>query len=158
WKAADDKDWTRVALAPLGNDRWRADFTPGRIGRHVFTVEAWRDDYGALCHDIEAKHKAGVGIRLELIEARRPNAARVGDPTPANASVLRAAAERLADSDAGIGVATLGAEQTRAAVAASAPRPFVTQYRELPLEAERPQAEFAAWYELFPRSQSGDAN
>ena len=26
----------------------------------------------------------------------------------------------------------------------------------LPLEVERPQAEFASWYELFPRSQSGD--
>ena len=71
WKAADEKDWTRVPLAPLGNDRWQATFTPTRIGRHLFTVEAWRDDYASLCHEIEVKHKAGVDIALELTEARQ---------------------------------------------------------------------------------------
>jgi starch synthase (maltosyl-transferring) len=158
WKAIDDKDWTRIPLAPLGNDRWRAAFTPMRIGRHVFSIEAWRDDYGSICHDIEAKHKAGVDISLELIEARHYLEALVADATTANAAILRTVAEGLADSEPGEAVAALEAADTRAAVAATAPRPFVTQYRELPLEVERPQAEFASWYELFPRSQSGDAN
>src|SRR5215213_1344050 len=43
------------------------------------------------------------------------------------------------------------------AVAASGERPFQVQHPPLALEVERPQAEFASWYELFPRSQSGDA-
>src|SRR5215213_5252774 len=42
------------------------------------------------------------------------------------------------------------------AVAASGERPFQVQHAPLTLEVERPQAEFASWYELFPRSQSGD--
>jgi starch synthase (maltosyl-transferring) len=40
WKAADEKDWTRVPLKALGDDRWQGAFTPSRI-----TVQAWRDDY-----------------------------------------------------------------------------------------------------------------
>src|SRR5206468_2427407 len=49
WRAADEKDWQRAPLTPLNNDRWRGTFTPTRIGRHLFTVEAWRDDFGTLC-------------------------------------------------------------------------------------------------------------
>ena len=48
----------------------KAAFSPKRIGRHLFTIEAWRDDYASLCHEIEVKHKAGVDIALELTEAR----------------------------------------------------------------------------------------
>ena len=70
WKAADEKDWRTVAMVSLGNDRWTASFTPTRIGRHSFTVEAWRDDFGTLCRDIALKHDAGVDIRLEIREAR----------------------------------------------------------------------------------------
>jgi starch synthase (maltosyl-transferring) len=32
WKAADEKDWTRVPLKALGDDRWQGAFTPSRIG------------------------------------------------------------------------------------------------------------------------------
>ena len=71
WKAADEKDWTRVPLVPLGNDRWQATFAPKRIGRHLYTIEAWRDDYASLVHEISVKHKAGVDIALELTEARQ---------------------------------------------------------------------------------------
>jgi starch synthase (maltosyl-transferring) len=116
WKGADEKDWTRAPLTPLGNDRWQARFAPRRIGRHLYTVEAWRDDYASLVHEIEVKHKAGVDVALELIEARH----------------------------------------YLEAVVASAPRAFRLQHVPLTLEVERPQAGFASWYELFPRSQSGD--
>jgi len=34
----------------------------------------------------------------------------------------------------------------------------VVQHPPVSVEVERPQAEFASWYELFPRSQSGDPN
>src|ERR1044072_2950475 len=70
WQAADEKDWTRAPLVPLGNDRWQATFVPKRIGRHLYTIEAWRDDYMSLVHEINVKHKAGVDIALELTEAR----------------------------------------------------------------------------------------
>jgi starch synthase (maltosyl-transferring) len=40
-----------------------------------------------------------------------------------------------------------------------APRTNLTRYgRELQVWVDRPRAAFSAWYEMFPRSQSGDAN
>src|SRR5205085_2365566 len=71
WRASDEKDWQHAPLTPLPNDRWRGTFTPTRVGRHLFTVEACRDDFGTLCRDLELKFKAGVDITLELIEARQ---------------------------------------------------------------------------------------
>ena len=66
WRAADENSWSRAPLRQVGNDRWQGAFTPNRVGRHLFTVEAWRDDYATLAHEIEVKHKAGdrhsVGI------------------------------------------------------------------------------------------------
>ena len=45
WRAVDEKEWQRAPLAPIGNDRWRGSLSPQRIGRHLFMIEAWRDEY-----------------------------------------------------------------------------------------------------------------
>ena len=158
WKAADEKDWTRVPLADLGNDRWQASFRPKRVGRHVFTVEAWRDDYASLCHEIELKHAAGVDIALELIEARQYLEAVNARAVPCNTTALGKAIGTLQGADVDASVDVLTASATLKAIAASAERAFRVQHPPLLLDVERPQAEFASWYELFPRSQSGDTN
>jgi starch synthase (maltosyl-transferring) len=158
WKAADEKDWTRVPLNHLGNDRWQASFRPKRVGRHVFTVEAWRDDYASLCHEIEVKHQVGVDIALELIEARAYLEAVNARAVPCNTTALGKAIGTLDGEDAVASVHALTAPATTKAVAASAERVFRVQHPPVALEVERPQAAFASWYELFPRSQSGDVN
>ena len=158
WKATDEKDWTRVPLVPLGNDRWQATFAPKRIGRHLYTIEAWRDDYASLVHEISVKHKAGVDIALELTEARQYLEAVNAKAVPCNTTALGRALQTLHGTDTEASVQALSAPATVKAVAASAERAFRVQHPPLPLEIERPQAEFASWYELFPRSQSGDVN
>ena len=158
WKATDEKDWTRVPLVPLGNDRWQATFAPKRIGRHLYTIEAWRDDYASLVHEISVKHKAGVDIALELTEARQYLEAVNAKAVPCNTTALGRALQTLHGTDTEASVQALSAPATVKAVAASAERAFRVQHPPLPLEVERPQAEFASWYELFPRSQSGDVN
>jgi starch synthase (maltosyl-transferring) len=156
WKAADEKDWTRVALNPLGNDRFRATFTPTRLGRHLFTVEGWRDDFGTLCHEIEVKFAAGVDIALELTEARQSLESILTRAVPCNTSAIRGAIATLAKGDAAASVQALNAPRTRQAVAASEQRAFAVRHAPIALEVERQQAEFASWYELFPRSQTDD--
>jgi starch synthase (maltosyl-transferring) len=70
WKAADSDEWQREPMSPIGNDRWQAAFTPFRVGRWLFTVEAWLDDYATLCRSIRLKREAGVDIAVELAEVR----------------------------------------------------------------------------------------
>jgi starch synthase (maltosyl-transferring) len=156
WKAADEKEWTRAPLTPLGNDRWRGRFTPTRLGRHLFTVEGWRDDFRTLCHEIEVKFEAGVDIALELTEARRYLEAVLAHAVPCNTTAIGNVIAALAKGDAVASVKALTAAQTRDAVAASEQRAYPVRHAPIALEVERQQAEFASWYELFPRSQTDD--
>ncbi|CAA9228056.1 MAG: GH13_3 / GH13 / GH13_38 [uncultured Acetobacteraceae bacterium] len=152
WRAADEAEWQETRLEPLGNDRWAASFPLLRMGRYAFAVEAWRDAFATFLDEITKKHAAGVPIALELEEGRLLVAAaaeRAGGELSALASRLKdaAEAERLA---------ALTAPGTAALMAAADDRPFRARSAEMPVEAERIGARFASWYELFPRSQSGD--
>lgn len=70
WKAADEAQWRRVAMRPLGNDRWEAEFMPERLGRHCYTVQAWHDVWGSYCHGLMKKRDAGQDVSLDVEEGR----------------------------------------------------------------------------------------
>ena len=70
---------------------------------------------------------------------------------------MPAIAERLQSLDAAAQVALLLAEDTAAAMHALDDRPFAAEHAPaVRLDAERPQAGFASWYEMFPRSATDD--
>ncbi len=151
WRAADDNVWSEVPLRPLGNDRWAASFPLQRLGRHVFRVEAWRDAFATWRDDVEKKHAAGLDLTLELEEGRlllAPAATRAGGALQEMAAALAQAApaERLH---------VLLAAHTARLMAAADDRPFRAISAEMPVDAERRAAAFAAWYELFPRNYGG---
>ncbi len=154
WRAADEAEWRETRLEPLGNDRWAASFPLLRMGRHVFAVEAWRDAFATFLDEITKKHAAGVPIALELEEGRllvARTAERAGGE-------LAAVASRLAGASEAERLAVLTVPETAALMARADDRPFRSRSAEMPVEAERIGARFASWYELFPRSQSGDPN
>ncbi len=154
WKAADADDWQRVPMASLGNARWRASFTPFRMGRYLYAVESWIDDYATLCRAIRLKQEAGVDISVELAEIRE---ALVGvSHDPAARTALSDTLAILQDGDAAAGVRALISPKTRRIVAEAGERPFATRSEPLALDVEREAAGFAAWYELFPRSMTDD--
>jgi len=157
WRAADERDWHRVSMQPLPNDRWTATFAPARVGKHFFTIEAWRDEFATLCRDIELKRAAGVDVTLEAAEGR---ALLAHAPEHADAAdTLSAILARFDAAPVDQQIEILLAPSTRATIAAAGHRPFRTQRDpRLLLEVERPQAGFASWYELFPRSATDDPN
>jgi starch synthase (maltosyl-transferring) len=157
WRAADEREWRHVPMDALPNDRWAATFTPTRLGRHFFTIEAWRDDFATLCRDIEVKRAAGVDVALEAAEGREliAHAAEHGDAR----DVLKAMLSRFDAAPVDEQIEILLTPATRAAVTAAGQRPYRTRREpHLALEIERPQAGFASWYELFPRSATDDAD
>jgi starch synthase (maltosyl-transferring) len=153
WQSPGDGGAGEVRMTPLGNDRWQARFPLTALGLHSYVITAWRDRFETFRDELAKKSAAGVKIDLELIEGE---------------ALLRAAADR---GSAGEVVATLerldAADQPEklrlmlspdlaAAMAAADDRPFAVQTQKLPVEAERIEARFASWYEVFPRSLSDD--
>ena len=181
WRAPGETDWHEAPLRPVVNDRWQGSFPLVALGRHEFTVEAWRDAYASWLDEIGKKRAAGLNVSLEIEEGARliadallPPAARHGNNArkgngrksvlePASDSELSAIVDELtaAARDDEQRLEILLSPRTAAAMqahmATPAGRQFVSRHPvALPVEADRLAARYASWYELFPRSQSND--
>jgi len=153
WRAADEKDWRHEPMRHLGNDRWQAAILPDRIGRYEFTIEVWVDRYGTLCRDVEVKRAACGDVALEIAEAQRllqHAKERMQDDA---GNVISAALNCLRDANADASVEILLTTDLREVMREAEEQLFHCGCEPaFPLEVERPQAAFASWYELFPRS------
>jgi starch synthase (maltosyl-transferring) len=165
WRAADETDWHEapmVAVQPAGNDLWSARIPLERVGRHEFTVMAWRDDYASLVDHMQKKLKAGQTVELEIEEARHLFALMLAEVQTAEGAAkepLEGIVKEFTKADNGRKLEIVLAPATAQAVAAARHRPFLSRdpvtYR---IDAERAAARFASWYEIFPRSMSDDEN
>jgi starch synthase (maltosyl-transferring) len=153
WRAADENEWHCVDMRLLDNDRWTANFTPSRIGRHEFTIEAWWDTYGTFCRDLEVKRKADADISVEIIEGRELLEKAKQRAKDGDVKVLASALTWLGDAGPDAGSDILLAPDLREVMRETEEQRFL--FRREPafaVDVERPQAAFGAWYELFPRS------
>ena len=71
WRGPGTLEEQSTAMLPLGNDRWRSEFTPARAGRHRFNIEAWRDDWGSYRNDLAKKSAGGLPALLDIEEGQR---------------------------------------------------------------------------------------
>jgi starch synthase (maltosyl-transferring) len=139
-------------MAPLVNDRWRGSFTAALGGTYLFTLLAWRDDFGTWAADLEKRIAARQATDVDLkIGAALVQAAATRAPAE-DARRLRRFAAALATGDE----AAFAVAQDPALLALMAAHPdsgHATRYaRELPIYIDRERARFGAWYEMFPRS------
>ena len=154
WRAADESGWQEVRMEPLGNDRWRAVFTPVRLGRHVFAIRAWLDSWESYRIATLKKRDAGADITLDLLEGLallRDAAHRARRQSSDGARTLQDVLDSgETDADA------LLSDATAHAMAQMDARPFETMSDEVHVMVERRKAGFSSWYELFPRSQAAE--
>jgi len=151
------------ASAPMvydyDSDRWYGAFAVDHVGRWSFTVEAWTDQFRTWRSHLEKKIDAGQDVQLELEEGAQlaRAASRSTRSAPARASLLMTA--KMLEDRRGT---TLAKRVQRAldddllGLMDEHFRPTdLTRYRhELQIAVDRTQAGFAAWYEMFPRSQT----
>ncbi len=145
-------------VRPLGKDIWEAAFTPTRVGRHTFVIEAWWDVFGTYRDELFKKHQAGLPVELELEEGRRLVAAAAERSEGELHEALESILERFqAGGSEGERVGVMLDTGTAHWMHAADARPHLTRSDSVyPLEVERRAAQFASWYELFPRSETDD--
>lgn len=158
WRAADARSWSSAPMRALGNDRWRGEFPLERLGRYEFRIEAWRDVFATTHADLEKKRAAGTLLPVDVQEALAQVEAARARSRGALAARLKAIVARATRADDPAARAEILLEPgTAEAMARADDKPFRTEYpMTFRVEAERRGAHFSSWYELFPRSQSGD--
>src|SRR5438552_11953548 len=162
--AQADEMWQESPMRLVENDRWVGSFTVQQNTRYVYSVLAFTDVFGSWRADFQKRLAAAQDVASELLEGLR---------------LLEEAIERCSDaSDRGrlqayaerwraLQGQVPNGQRAAAELAISADlgeildrwpdRSDATRYRrELELIVDRPAARFAAWYEIFPRSQGTD--
>jgi starch synthase (maltosyl-transferring) len=140
-------------MQPLGNDVWRAQFTPAEIGRYRYTVAAWVDRFATWRHDFERREDAD-DVRVAALAGAEVVEQAAARATGADARPLKEWAARLRAAKKLGEIRAAALDEAMAAIAARHPdRLHEARWGvEMPLVVERERARFSAWYELFPRS------
>ena len=159
WRAAEAAKWRRVSMHAVGNDRWRATIRPNRIGRYEFTIDAGWDRFSTFSRDLALKYSAGMDVGVELMEGRQLLEQSKSRLQNDDRNIIDSALSRLAHADVDTSIAIFPADDLRSVMRKAAEPLFRFRIaRQFPIDVERPQAIFGAWYELFPRSATDDPN
>ena len=151
WRPADAVEWREIPMVPQVNDLWTADLVLDRPGRVLFTIEAWRDEFGGFLQALSKRLAAsappelddGVALVSRTAEATKHPAA-------------EALQKSLSETDEPGRIELLLSGTTVQLMRDLDPRPFAVRHApSLELDVDRERGTFASWYELFPRSQSG---
>ncbi len=156
WRGPGEADWHEVPMQPLVNDRWTAAFPLRQLGVHHYRIQAWRDAYATYADELTKKHAAGVPVALELREGALLVAQAEARAGPAAKAALAQVVRSLSQHDADAQRQALLSPKVAGLMAGADDRPLAAMLDPVPVQAERVEAGFAAWYEVFPRSMSDD--
>lgn len=152
YRSATAAQWFESAMEPLGNDRWRGEFTVTKPGYYFYTVQAWVDRFKSWRDDAEKKIAARQDITLELFEGAKLIKESAHGAGPLEATQLKHWAQELAGKD-GITMDRVLDKRLLEMVARYSDRHFAAVFdQELELIVDVERARFSAWYEMFPRS------
>ncbi|MCU0839037.1 MAG: alpha-1,4-glucan--maltose-1-phosphate maltosyltransferase [Rhodospirillales bacterium] len=157
YRRHDETGWSEAPMTLLnpGLDRWAGAVTLTANTTYVYTVEAWTDVYESWCSELEKKLGAGQAVTVELQEGRMLLADALGR---AAGDDMRRVSEALrifdTHADDELRSTVMLDAGLRAAMTRLADRRRAVRFdRELSVIVDRVEARFAAWYEMFHRSQ-----
>jgi len=154
WRHQSSSLWNDVPMLPLVNDRWRAEFMVGELGRFFYTIQGWVDAFETWSRRFAKRVEAGQDITLELEVAAGMIEAAAGRADSSDSNRLRAYATAVRKGRAAASAA-LGGELAQLMDRYADKSLAVTYAHELEVVVDPERARFSAWYELFPRS-AGD--
>jgi starch synthase (maltosyl-transferring) len=158
-RQAGARRWLETPMIPLGNDRWRAEFTPGALGLWQFEIEGWQDHFGTWVDGLGKKVAAEQDVSVDLLIGTDLVHAAVTRARGKTARALRKQAALLGDEalDSAERLEVAFSEDLAEAMASTPDRSAATRSPRLEVIVDRELAGFSTWYELFPRSWSVSA-
>jgi len=150
----DEKKLKTTPMLPLGNDRWRSEFSAEELGRYYYTVEGWIDRFETWRVALLKRAAASQDVRVELLLGTDLIAEVAAQAMGEDARLLRQWAIRLREAkDKPEGAAIALQEGLLELVRRYPVKHFASRYgKQLMAMVDREAARFSTWYEVFPRS------
>ncbi|QXI30681.1 alpha-1,4-glucan--maltose-1-phosphate maltosyltransferase [Pseudomonas vanderleydeniana] len=157
WKPVGAVDWQRAAMTDKGNNHWQGRLRVGGQGRYMYRIEAWIDQFGSYCYELEKKFVAAVPIDLELQEGRE-HVRQASERSQGELAERLAALHDELSQRSNDGQFECFLKPATAVLMRQADhQAYLSLSHDFALDVERQLAQFASWYELFPRSVTDDA-
>jgi starch synthase (maltosyl-transferring) len=152
----DGKELRSIPMAPLGNDRWRGEFSVTELGRHHYTVEAWIDRFQTWRSSVAKKISANQDVAIDLLSGAGLIEGAAARAQGDHAELLRTWAQRLRENKSRDSGKTIALEPELLELMERYPeRDSASCYdKQLVCTVDREKARFSSWYEVFPRSCS----
>lgn len=140
------------------SDQWTVEVPLDEVGLYRLRIEAWPDYFRTFVRDLRKRIDASQDIGPELLEGAAMVRRRIEVAPSSDRSPLENAARALVDE-------TMELEMRKRVTFSQALDQLmdgplavadVTHSADFSVRADRREAAFAAWYELFPRSQSSE--
>jgi starch synthase (maltosyl-transferring) len=155
--APGEPQWRSAPLTyDFNPDRWFGSFRVEQLGRWHYGVEAWPDHFGTWRSELEKRIKAGQDVRSELLVGALLLERYAGLLRGDVARHVRELAKTMANDGEALDVRLRAALDENLVAEVYGPLEPADLARSplYELVVDRVEASFAAWYELFPRSQS----
>jgi starch synthase (maltosyl-transferring) len=154
-----EEDWSQIAMQPLVNDRWAAEFRVEQLGTYRYTVVGWIDHFTTWRHDLRKRIEAGQDVAVELLigaDLVHQAADRASD---GDRQQLKRIEEQLRSDRVRQQPTAVVDDVKLVALMSQWSRPPAPETRgpDLLVTVERRRAAFSAWYEMFPRSAADEA-
>ena len=152
----DETTWQEVPMSCInaGLDRWRGQITLTENTAYFYTIEAWTDVFESWRDEVGKKLAAGVDVTLELIEGRDLIEDAAGRADAPATAYFDGILERFATADYATRCMLLMSVELSQHMACWPDRGTASRYDlELEVFVDRVAARYAAWYEMFHRSQ-----
>lgn len=155
YRKEGELNWTEVPMEPLGNDRWRGEFSAAAIGRSRYMLKAWVDHFKTWRRDLEKKEQAGQDVAVDLLMGAQIIEAACEWAAGTDVMRLQAWANALRMGDPGDRLRlALDGELAHLMGQYYDPRRATLYDTGLTVVVDREKARFSTWYEMFPRSCS----
>jgi starch synthase (maltosyl-transferring) len=153
-----ERRWIEYMMEFQSNDRWIFNFIPGKTGGYQFKIQAWINHFNTWQKGLIKKINAQQPLEMEMQIGVQMVEQLLESFSKKEAAILKQWCSALANEEQMEKAYALALdEQVTALMQKYRDSAQVRVYPEtLEIEVERKKAGFSTWYELFPRSASGN--
>jgi starch synthase (maltosyl-transferring) len=147
--------WQASPMTALGNDAWRGSFVVTELGQTEYAVRGWVDGFDTWHRDLKKRIEAGQDVAIDLQIGAQFVGAAAARATGDDGARL-GHWQRVLGAGSDMAAYQMGAEELDELTTRHPDLRYAVESVPLTIEVERERARFSSWYELFPRSTTGD--
>lgn len=153
-----EKTWNEVPMTFIGNDEWRASFVVDHNTTYEYTIEAYANIFLSWSDEVHKKRDVASDLTSELLEGLAIIQAGVSRAEGMDKTLMHEIADqiekRLNEKRQDDALRYALGEELKSLMLNYPDRTYATEYSKiLEVVVDRVKAQYAAWYEMFPRSQ-----